>query len=103
MKRLLTVTLLCLFALLPAKAQNTLTGLNEVGGTPLNKSISGDFNGDGLTDFVFISGAQLGQIELTTYLGRGGRLYQRYQELFPAPQSLMGCSHLFPWNWNVGR
>jgi hypothetical protein len=71
MKRLLTVALLCLSSWLPAKAQNNLTGLNEIGSTQLHKSIYGDFNGDGLTDFVFIANAQKGQIQLTTYLGRG--------------------------------
>ena len=71
MKRLLTAALLCVSALYSATAQSNLTGLNEIGGTPLNKSIPGDFNGDGLTDFVFVANSSRGQLQLTTYLGRG--------------------------------
>lgn len=75
MKHLLTVALLCLVALLPVKAQTNPTGLNEIGGTQLGQAISGDFNGDGFTDFVFVTnpqaGQQAGQLQLTTYLGRG--------------------------------
>jgi hypothetical protein len=71
MKRLLIAALLCVSALYSATAQNNPNSLNEINGTPINQSISGDFNGDGLTDFVFVANAQSGQLQLTTYLGRG--------------------------------
>ena len=45
--------------------------LNQIANTKLNQAISGDFNGDGQTDFVFVSSSSQGHLVLTTYMGRG--------------------------------
>jgi hypothetical protein len=71
MKRslLLFLTLLLLSCAPASFAQSVL---NEIDNTPLAQSIVGDFNGDGLTDYVSLATqSQPGQVQLITYLGRG--------------------------------
>ena len=64
--------LLILLSLSSTPTSFAQTMLNEIDNTPLAQSIAGDFNGDGLTDYVSMAKqSQPGQLQLTTYLGRG--------------------------------
>jgi len=81
MKRLGIFAIVCWLLLLPAGAQTVLNHIGEVS----SYSTSGDFNGDGITDFVYIGILPHNVVQLQIYLGYGdGFVYDRKTTNLPS-------------------